>query len=63
MNKVLSFEEWMNKINKLLIPIIGLTTDDLPDLGYMDFYESGTTPEEMIEEIKAENEFFGDVYD
>jgi hypothetical protein len=60
MKNNLTFDQWIQKINKLLILEIGLTTDDLPDMCYMDFYESGTSPEEMIEEIKEENDYFGE---
>jgi hypothetical protein len=60
MKNKLTFEQWMEKINSWLIIEIGLTTDDLPDMCYIDFYESGTSPREMIEEIKAENDYFGE---
>ena len=51
-----TFEEWMLKVDRLLIDHIGLDHDDLPDQGYWDAWDSEYTPEEMIAEMIADGE-------
>lgn len=37
------FEEWMEKVNKVL-DRYGITTDDLPDCPYRDWFDDGVLP-------------------
>lgn len=39
----LRFFEWMNLVSTVLLNKVGLTADDLPDVAYRDWYDSGAT--------------------
>lgn len=54
--KKLSFRQWMNKIDGILYANIGLYTDDLGDVCYRDYFDSGISPQEVANEVIA-NEF------
>ena len=46
-----TFEEWMKLVNqKVAARLMGLTTDDLPDMCYRDMYDSGSSPAEAASE-------------
>ena len=44
MAKRLSYTEWKQKIDDILINRVGLSTDDLPDYNFTDAYEDGESP-------------------
>ena len=49
------FDIWMNQIDKMIADkLLGLTTSDLPDMAYMDWFEDGYTPKEAVKEIFEE---------
>lgn len=39
--ETLSFDQWMQVVNRLVEAGIGLSTDDLPDMPYRDWYDDG----------------------
>lgn len=39
-----TFEQWMKEVDSRLVNSIGLTSLDLPDCPYRDWYEDGVTP-------------------
>lgn len=41
------FEEFMNAVDAELLNLLGVTSEDLPDYGYMDAWEAGEDPEEV----------------
>lgn len=45
----MTFEEWMQKIDKLYQRKLGVSVHDMPDEPWRDFYEDGITPEEIME--------------
>lgn len=40
------FESWMRQVNAELSAICGLSSDDLADQTYRDWYEDGISPED-----------------
>lgn len=43
--KTMTFEQWMVAVNdKVGAILFGMTTDDLPDVCYSDWFEDGDTP-------------------
>ncbi len=38
-----TFEEWMAEVNKVVEARVGLSTYDLPDCCYRDWYDSGVS--------------------
>lgn len=48
------FDVWMRKVNKALIGLCGMHSEDLPDQLYADKYEAGQTPKEVAEEVMAD---------
>lgn len=46
---MLNFNEFMNKVDEIIISKIGLTSADLDDYNWYDEYECGSTPEEAVE--------------
>jgi len=44
MNK-LTFEDWMKKVDKIIESRVGLSSDDLPDVCYRDWYDDGISPD------------------
>ena len=40
----MSFTDWLCKVNKAIEARIGLTSDDLPDCPYRDWFEDGMGP-------------------
>lgn len=39
-----SFEEWMEKVNKILVRKTGMYSNDLMDVDYYRMYKDGTSP-------------------
>lgn len=46
----ITFESWMNRVDQYLVNELGLDSQDLPDINYMDLYESGESPREAASE-------------
>ena len=38
------FDKWMKKVEGYVVELTGLSTDDLPDCCYYDWYEDGMAP-------------------
>ena len=45
----MSYSEWKKEIDKGLIDEIGLTSSDLADAPFMDWYEDEVSPSEAVE--------------
>ena len=43
-SKKRTFEEWMKDVNRAVYVKLGLTTEDLPDCCYRDWYDEGASP-------------------
>lgn len=39
-----TFDQWMQKVDKIIENVCGLSSQDLPDKNYLDFWEDGYTP-------------------
>lgn len=51
----MTFEQWMKKVNQNISEVAGLSSDDLADQTYMDWFEDGMTPmEAAMEALEAE---------
>ena len=40
----LTFEQWIAKVDEILVKRVGLGRDDLPDCCYRDWYDDGVSP-------------------
>jgi len=47
----MSFEEWMEEVDKEVTDRSGLSVNDLPDINFRDLFLSGADPEEAAEEV------------
>jgi hypothetical protein len=57
----MSFQVWLNQVDKVLRGICGLTHNDLADQTWFDWFRSGMTPAEAANECLADEGFpFGD---
>ena len=45
-----TFEQWMAEVDDVLVRKVGVSSADLPDVPYRDFYDVGSTAEEAAEE-------------
>lgn len=44
----LTFEQWLKKVDEILEDLlVGLNSQDLPDMNYRDYYDEGTSPKRM----------------
>lgn len=50
----MTFEEWMKKVDHLVMAKTGLSYHDLPDLNYHDLYDAGETPWKAAQKALAE---------
>jgi hypothetical protein len=50
MTEKLTFNQWMRKVDAELTDLCGLTSMDLADQTYHDWYDDGYTPEEAAQE-------------
>ena len=48
-----TFEQWFQKANAACEATVGLSLDDLPDVCYMDMFETGVSPREAVSEALA----------
>ena len=52
-----TFEEWMKEVNHYISRVVFLTSDDLPDCCYRDWYDDNVTPKTAAKRaIKSANE-------
>lgn len=49
-----NFTVWMQDVDQILSRAIGLTTQDLSDRAYRDWFDDGATAKEMAEEVLHE---------
>lgn len=40
----MNFETWMNRVDNRLVSLVGVTSADLPDQCYYDYWEDGISP-------------------
>lgn len=52
-----TFDEWCREVNLVMIQRCSLGMDDLPDQTWHDWYDSGLTPDEAVQQT-LENEGF-----
>lgn len=50
-----NFEAWMSRVDSVLERRIGLSSQDLSDCCYRDWYDCGMTPSEAATEVLQEN--------
>jgi len=48
------FEQYMRRVNKHLVSLCGLSSDDLADAPYWDYFEDGMTPRDAAETALVE---------
>jgi hypothetical protein len=52
-----TFEEWMKEVDRVIMEKVFLTSDDLPDCCYRDWYEDGVSVRNAANRaIKSANE-------
>jgi len=50
-----TFQEWMIRIDSILMHYRGVTTGDLPDIRYRDLYDERVRPVHAANEVLAES--------
>lgn len=55
MSETYGYQKWKRRVDHLVNEAVGISTDDLPDFPFMDYYEDGTSPENTVAEILTEN--------
>jgi hypothetical protein len=45
------FDVWMKKVDAALELVFGFSSEDLPDLCYMDYFDDEMEPNEVVEEM------------
>ena len=53
------FDIWMKKVDNAIGQACGLSSDDLADCCYRDWYEDGVTPSDAAQMALEENDFPG----
>ena len=48
------FDNWVNKVDSILIATIGLCSNDMPDCLWRDMYQDDMTPQDAIELAKED---------
>lgn len=51
-----AFNEWMRNVDAELAAKLGAVSDDLPDQCYRDYFDSGMSPGDAVEEVLADIE-------
>ena len=51
----MSFETWMVNVNCLLFADYGYEISDLPDEPFRDYYDDGTSVQDMVEIMESNN--------
>ena len=47
----MTYEQWKNEVDDLLLRDLGVSSDDLPDYCYRDDYDAGLFPEFTVAEV------------
>jgi hypothetical protein len=47
-----TFEDWISRVDRILSRLYGITSEDLPDQCYKDWYEDGATPAQAARRAK-----------
>ena len=55
MSDVVEFNQWMNRVTKLMIAKYGFSPLDLADAPYYDWFDDGFTPRQAMVLAAAEN--------
>ena len=58
----MTFEEWMQRVDSIMVEHLGLGYLDIADQNYRDMFDDGFTPLEAVQEA-VENEFGYDALD
>lgn len=54
----MTFEEWMQAVDRVLVGNCGLSSADMEDFCYRDFYDDAFTPEETANAVMEEMEYY-----
>lgn len=46
----MTFERWMDQVDRILASMCGFTSSDLADIAYWDMWHDGASPQEAAEE-------------
>ena len=52
----MSFEQWIELVDALLIDLFMMDSSDMEDWGWYDAYASGSTPQEAVDDYREEND-------
>lgn len=55
------FDVWMEQVDQALLSQAGLSSDELPDKAYRDYFDSGMSPREVAQSVLEEE--FDDMFD
>lgn len=55
----MTFDEWMERIDRSCQMDYGLSVRELPDMCFRDAYDSGFTPEDFMAENRPDGESLG----
>ena len=55
----LTFEQWKRQVDSAIGEVCGLSSDDLADCTYRDWYDSGVSPSDAAQLALEENDFPG----
>lgn len=47
------FDAWKRQVDAVLVRLCGMTSDDLPDAPYADWFHGGKTPEQAAKKTLA----------
>jgi hypothetical protein len=53
-----SFVEWLNKVNRKVIALTGITIHDLSDQPFREWFDEGMSPEEAVLHTLEDNGFY-----
>ena len=53
----MDYETWMQGVDSLLISIIGMASQDIPDECWRDYFEDGCSPEQALQGIYGGTDF------
>jgi hypothetical protein len=62
-NNTMSFEEWLNEVNRHVMETIDIGIEDLTEQPYTEWWQEGRTPEEgALLALEDNNYSWGDIY-
>lgn len=56
----LTFEQWMQHINQIILQYCGMKCDDLPDEDYWNMWDNGSTYTEVVKFVLKQNHYLND---